>query len=140
MTRPALIFDFGNVVAFFDWRLAAETLGRRLGMSADVYLEHARNRGLTPLSARYERGELSTEAFSEQARRLLAEDLAHEEFAAAWVDIFSLNAPVARLIADLKANGYSLVLGSNTNDLHATHFRREFAEVSRAVRPPGPVV
>src|SRR5205823_3917086 len=52
----------------------------------------------------------------------------HDEFAAAWSDIFWLNEPVARLVASLKGRGYTLVLGSNTNDLHATHFRRLFAE------------
>ena len=32
------------------------------------------------------------------------------------------------MIAGLKSAGYTLVLGSNTNDLHAAQFRRQFAE------------
>jgi putative hydrolase of the HAD superfamily len=33
---------------------------------------------------------------------------------------------VARLIAFLRSRGYSLLLGSNTNLLHSTYFRRRF--------------
>ena len=35
---------------------------------------------------------------------------------------------MARLVADLKRQGYTLLLGSNTNILHARFFRRHFAE------------
>jgi putative hydrolase of the HAD superfamily len=35
---------------------------------------------------------------------------------------------VARLVEELSRQGYTLLLGSNTNELHATHFRRKFAE------------
>ncbi len=61
----------------------------------------------------------------------------HEQFAAAWRDIFWLNEPVVRLVADLKDRGYTLVLGSNTNALHAEDFRPRFAE---ALRPFDAVV
>ncbi|MCA1686035.1 MAG: HAD family phosphatase [Planctomycetia bacterium] len=52
----------------------------------------------------------------------------HEEFARAWSDIFCLNEPVAALVRNLKASGYPLILGSNTNELHASQFRRQFRE------------
>jgi putative hydrolase of the HAD superfamily len=54
-------------------------------------------------------------------------DLSYDEFVRGWEDIFWLNEPVARLIAFLKARGYTLLLGSNTNILHSTYFRRRFA-------------
>ena len=54
-------------------------------------------------------------------------DLPFLEFVEAWQDIFWLNLPVARLIEVLKSRGYTLLLGSNTNVLHATHYRRQFA-------------
>jgi putative hydrolase of the HAD superfamily len=49
-------------------------------------------------------------------------------FVDAWTAIFGLNESVARIIPPLKTAGYTLVLGSNTNDLHARHFRPRFAE------------
>ena len=54
-------------------------------------------------------------------------DLPYREFVDAWKDIFWLNEPVARLIEVLKSRGYTLLLGSNTNVLHAAHYRRQFA-------------
>ena len=127
MRTPALIFDFGNVLAHFDYALAAERLGRRVGLSGPALLERLRARGMTPLVQRFERGELTPEAFTAAACDLAGLCVPPDEFAAAWCGIFRLNEPVARLVAGLKARGYTLVLGSNTNALHAGHFRRQFA-------------
>ncbi len=125
--RPALIFDFGNVVAFFDYTRACESFGRRLGLSGAEFLNRLREGGLTPVLQEYERGTLSAEAFSNAVSRLAGLDIPHLEFAAAWSDIFWLNEPIADLVGRLKASGYTLVLGSNTNALHAARFRRQFA-------------
>ena len=126
--RPALIFDFGNVLAFFDYGRIGAILGRSLGLSGEEFLARARNSGFTALLQRYESGGMSSEEFGQAVGALMGFSLTHAEFAAAWSDIFWLNEPVAKLVGDLKARGYTLVLGSNTNDLHATHFRRQFAE------------
>ena len=53
--------------------------------------------------------------------------LPYEQFVRAWEDIFWLNEPVARLIQWLDERGYTLILGSNTNILHAPYFRRKLA-------------
>jgi glucose-1-phosphatase len=53
--------------------------------------------------------------------------LGYDEFVSGWEDIFWINEPVARLVEQLKGAGYRLLLGSNTNILHATYFRRRFA-------------
>lgn len=125
---PALIFDFGNVLAYFDYRKACEALGRPLGMSGEVFLERARGLGFSPLVQQYESGKMKAEEFSRSVCTLVGLEIAHDEFATAWSDIFWLNEPIADLLADLKRRGYTLVLGSNTNDLHANQFRRQFAE------------
>jgi putative hydrolase of the HAD superfamily len=49
------------------------------------------------------------------------------EFAAAWGEIFELNAPMADLVGLLADRGHRLVLGSNTNPMHARQIRRQFA-------------
>jgi putative hydrolase of the HAD superfamily len=125
---PALIFDFGNVVAHFDYRNACQAIGPRLGLSSDALLDHLRARGFSPLVQQYERGQIDSRTFSRSACSLLEDEISPEEFAAAWADIFWLNDPVAALIPILSERGYALVLGSNTNDLHATQFRRQFAQ------------
>jgi putative hydrolase of the HAD superfamily len=124
---PALIFDFGNVVAHFDYRKACARLGRPRGLSGEALLERARGLGFSPLVQEYERGKMSAEAFSRGVASLVGLEITHDEFVLAWADIFALNEAVAEVIAELKGRGYTLVLGSNTNELHATHFRRQFA-------------
>ena len=125
---PALIFDFGNVLAFFDYTRIGTILGRNVGLSGDEFLEKARAVGFTPLLQRYESGLMSSEEFGRAVCGLLDFELPHSEFAAAWRDIFWLNQPVADLVADLKERGYTLILGSNTNELHADHYRQQFAQ------------
>lgn len=128
MRRPAIIFDFGNVVAFFDYRKACDKLGRPLGLSGEAFLDRVRPLGFSDHVKLYEAGGMTAEAFSAAVGELAGSAIPHEAFAAAWSDIFTPNEPVAKLAAELKAGGYRLVLGSNTNDLHAAQFRAQFAE------------
>ena len=127
MRRPAIIFDFGNVVAFFDYARAAATLGARIGLTGEQLLDRLRTLGFAEMLKAYEAGRVPAEDFVREVCRLVGLDVTHEEFAAAWSDIFTANESIAPLIAHLKAGGYTLVLGSNTNDLQAAHFRRQFA-------------
>jgi putative hydrolase of the HAD superfamily len=128
MRRPALVFDFGNVLAFFDYTRAAEAIGRRLGLSGAALIGRMRTPGFDEQIRLFECGKTTAEAFSRDVCALAGLQIPYEQFAAAWCDIFWLNEPVARLVADLKRREYPLVLGSNTNDLHAAHYRRQFAE------------
>jgi glucose-1-phosphatase len=128
MPPKALIFDFGNVFAHFDYLRACERLAAPLGFSGRAFLKTARERGLTPILQQYERGDLTSREFSGAVLKMMGLDLSHEAFATAWADIFQLNEPVAALVEELKAAGHTLILGSNTNEMHATHFRRQFAE------------
>lgn len=129
MRRPALIFDFGNVVAHFDHALAVDALCRPDGRDGAEVLRRARAAGFNELLRSYESGAMPAEAFAERACGLLGLAVPFHAFAAAWSDIFRPNPTIAPLIAELDEAGYTLVLGSNTNDLHATHFRRQFADL-----------
>jgi glucose-1-phosphatase len=124
---PALIFDFGNVVAYFDYGRACQTLASRWELSARELRQRFGGADFTALVRTYECGRMSSEAFSSAFCRRAGFEIDHDEFIKAWSDIFWLNAPVANLVASLKGRGYTLVLGSNTNDLHAARFRRQFA-------------
>ena len=48
MRTPVLIFDFGNVVAHFDYARACEPLAAPLGLTGSQLLERCRERGFTP--------------------------------------------------------------------------------------------
>lgn len=124
---PALVFDFGNVVAFFDYARACGEFGRRVGLSGEAFLQRLRDRGLAGAVARFESGECPPEEFAGAVAAMGGLEIPFEEFAAAWSDIFWANEPLAGVIGGLKARGYTLILGSNTNALHAAQFRRQFA-------------
>ena len=127
MRRPVLIFDFGNVVAYFDFQKAYSVLESRSGLTRGDLESRFRESGFTSLMERYESGGMPSAEFSHEVRGLAGVDLSHEEFASAWNGIFTLNEPIAELVGTLKARGYRLLLGSNTNELHADHFVREYA-------------
>ena len=98
MREPALIFDFGNVVAFFDYLKACERLGPRLGMTALAFRQRIVERGFASLLGRFERGKIAPEEFAAGVMALSGLTLPYQEFVDAWQDIFWLNEPVARLI------------------------------------------
>ena len=56
MREPAVIFDFGNVVAFFDYLKACERLGPRLGLTAEAFRQRIVERGFAELLGRFECG------------------------------------------------------------------------------------
>jgi len=128
MRPPVLIFDFGNVISFFDYMIICGRFGRRLGLSAEAFRTLAEERGMTRLLAEFERGAMSALEFSGLIQERVGLAIAFEEFAADWQDIFELNESVASLIPGLKRQGHTLVLGSNTNAIHAPFYRRRFRE------------
>jgi putative hydrolase of the HAD superfamily len=128
MRLPVLMFDFGNVIAFFDYTLIFGRFGARLGISAEAFRTLVEEKGMAGLLAEFERGALSPEEFASRIQAESGLDIPFEEFAADWEDIFELNAPVADLVVELKRGGYTLLLGSNTNAIHAPFYRRRFRE------------
>jgi putative hydrolase of the HAD superfamily len=127
MREPALIFDFGNVVGFFDYQKACNRLGTRMGVAGEVVRERLLASGFPELLEQLESGRIAPPVFAERVLGLCGVSASYEDFVRDWEDIFWLNEPVALLIRRLKSRGYRLVLGSNTNVLHATHYRRQFA-------------
>jgi putative hydrolase of the HAD superfamily len=126
--RPALIFDFGNVFAHFGYGPTCARLARYCGVSTESLFARLEQVRSSPVVREYERGAMSSEAFAQRVCEALSLDVPFREFAPAFSEIFELNDPVVQLVAGLKKRGYTLVLGSNTNALHAGQFRNQFAE------------
>src|SRR5689334_17760362 len=118
-----IVFDFGNVVAFFDHgrsvaKLAPHTTLPPVELALRVHGH--------PIAADYERGLLSTTEFVREAilnGRLTCTPV---EFLAAYTDIFWPNPEVRDLIPRLKPS-YRLLLGSNTNEAHFLRFTADYA-------------
>src|SRR5208282_4967132 len=108
MRLPVLMFDFGNVIGHFDYATMFEQLGARLGISPQQFETMVYARGAARLSREFERGFSSAEEFARQITAIAGLDISFQEFEQVWPDIFSLNEPVAQLVAGLKRNGYTL--------------------------------
>jgi glucose-1-phosphatase len=126
MSIKTIVFDFGNVLGFFDHSLTTQRLLEHSSLPFEEL--HASLFG-PRFEECYEAGDLPTSEFLRTVCETCKLQCAPEIVAAAWADIFSPNEPVCALPALLKQQGYRLVLGSNTNELHANHFCRQFAEV-----------
>ena len=124
MRYPVLMFDFGNVIGLFDYSLTFDRFGPRLGLTGAQFEARMMELGIPELALEFERGGIHHEEFAHTVISLAGLEMSFDEFEACWVDIFTPNEPVARLIAALKHQGYTLVLGSNTNILHARFYRR----------------
>lgn len=119
-----VVFDFGNVLGFFSHRKAAEQLAVYSPLSADDIL----HRYLDPqMEDDFESGRMSLPAFRELVRQRCRTTCDDAQLDWAIADMFEPNDEVCALIPVLKRR-YRLVLLSNTNELHAMHFRRQFAD------------
>jgi putative hydrolase of the HAD superfamily len=131
MVRPdCFLFDFGNVIGFFDHGHACKALAAL--SEADLTPEEVRQLVFGgDLELRYDRGEISTEAFLEELRRRLRLAAPRQAIVRAWGDIFLRNERVCRLLPRLKNAGARLVLASNTNEIHFQYLKDEYADVLR---------
>jgi len=120
-----IVFDFGNVLGFFSHRKAAEQLAAFSPLSADEIL----NRYLLDpeLEDAFESGRMSLAEFRALVRQRCRVKCSDAQLDWAIADMFTPNNEVCALVPALKPH-YRLVLLSNTNELHARHFRRQFAD------------
>jgi glucose-1-phosphatase len=121
-----ILFDFGNVVAFFDHRRG---LRRMLPHTDRTPEELVQLFYYNDLDVRYECGKLTTEEVFAMAQAAAGLRCSREEFVSAFCDIFWPNPPIEDLIGRLKQRGYRLVLASNTNAAHYAHYREQFKDV-----------
>ncbi|HZT79321.1 MAG TPA: HAD family phosphatase [Gemmataceae bacterium] len=127
MSIRTLVFDLGNVIAFFDHRRASKRLAEHSGMTAEeVHAVLFDKR----LEDDYESGRLATEELLRYARKRCGFTCPDEVLIEAYGDIFWPNPNVIDLLPRLKPN-YRLLLLSNTCDLHARKFLPQFADALR---------
>jgi putative hydrolase of the HAD superfamily len=129
MTR-CIVFDFGNVIAWFDHMVVCQqlaSLSRLPRDPADVYARIF----TTSLEEDYDCGRVSTAAFIERLRHYLQLDASDDAIARAWCDMFTPNPAIEEVIVREKNRGTRLVLASNTNELHYQWFSRVFDRVLR---------
>lgn len=129
MKINTVVFDFGNVIAHFDYKIAAGRIGRPIGLSGAEVMEKARGLGFHDLLMDLESGRIHEHDFFVELKKRLELPQPVAEIEADWADIFTANLPVHELAHQLKDAGFNLVLGSNTNAVHFRQFRRQFDDL-----------
>lgn len=127
MTIQTIIFDFGNVIGFFDHRRITRRLAKETNTPEEFWQQHILN---TELTDDYESGRITTERLLNRIRQASGIDVADPVLCEAISDIFWANPEVSQLIERLDGR-YRLLVGSNTCDLHARQFRSQFADTLR---------
>jgi putative hydrolase of the HAD superfamily len=120
-----IVFDFGNVLAFFDHRLIA----KRLQPHTKLELEQVYGKLFGgELEDQYERGQLTTTEVLCRVRQALGLGCADDVLIEAYCDIFRPNPEIESLLPELKRR-CQLLVASNTTELHARQFRKQFANL-----------
>lgn len=119
----AIVFDFGNVLGFFDYHAALARLRPHTHRTEAELLAILGGQ----LQDDYESGRMGSDEFLAIVMDRCGFRCSTAEFSTAYVDIFSRNEAVCGLLPRL-ARRYQLLLGSNTCDLHARQFRQQFAD------------
>jgi putative hydrolase of the HAD superfamily len=122
-----LFFDFGNVIGHFDHRVAVRRFICDCDLDEDACFAAVYD---TALEGDFEAGRIGAEEFICRSCEAINYRGTTEQFRTAFQDIFRPNPAVCDLVRRL-ARRYRLVLASNTNELHAAHFRETFADVLR---------
>jgi glucose-1-phosphatase len=124
MPIRTITFDFGNVVGYFDHRPALRKLSAETGIPEAALAQEFLD---SDLEHRFESGQLSAQDFLRRVREVLPIDGPDERLIQIFGDIFEPNPDVCALIPRLRGR-FRLLLGSNTNEIHARQFRRQFAD------------
>lgn len=119
--RPSrvLVFDFGNVIARFSHRQAAEALAA-FSAGADPARVQAFCFG-SELDDAFERGRITPEDFRDRVRKEFGISCPDDAFDMAFADIFNPIDQVIALAGDL-AGRIPLALLSNTTPIHSRWF------------------
>jgi putative hydrolase of the HAD superfamily len=122
MSSPlrAFIFDIGNVLLRFDFRLALQKLAQDHDPAAEAILDM-----LEPVKLAYEGGQITRADFQTQVREILSYTGSDAEFISAWEDIFTENEPMTEVVRRLHGR-YPLYLLSNTSDIHVDFIFRRY--------------
>ncbi len=129
MQAPALIFDFGNVIGFFDFQIAFDRIADPRGLDGKRLVDRSEGSPFARLQRAFEHGSINPREFAQGIGDIAGFDLPFDELKRAWNGIFQVNTSIVSLIEALDNAGYTLILGSNTNALHVEQFRSQFATV-----------
>lgn len=123
MNLKAICFDLGNVLIFFDWKIAENRLNEidpNLGHRTTQFLRNNRE-----LIIQLEKGKISDEEFLIQVKNNINSKIDITTLARIYSEIFWENQVLTNLLPDLHKK-YNLFLLSNTNSIHKKYGWEKF--------------
>ncbi len=121
--KPDYLFDIGNVILFFDFRIFARAVAPYCECDEEGLMGLLRDP-----THEMEARSLPKDHFLEKAFELTGYRGDPAFFVKSWQEIFTPNLPVMDWIRRLDEAGHRLCLLSNTNQLHVDHFLPTYAE------------
>ena len=119
-----VIFDLGNVIIPFDFGKAYALMTERTGLEKEEIRARIAS---TTLVRDFESGKISTPDFVHRLTSLLGHPMSDADFEPIWGSIFERETLVSDSLPEtLRANGYRLLVLSNTNDLHMRFVRKRY--------------
>ncbi len=113
-----VIFDFGGVLADFDYGIVYRRLAQKSPLTVSEIHERLY---YSSIHLDFEGGRINGEEFYERVRSTIELRMDYETFFEAWADIFWPIEPMLDLAEELSTR-YELFLLSNTNEIHYTEF------------------
>jgi len=111
----AIVFDLGNVLIPFDYKIAINKLNNIEPGLGDHFLEFYNSN--YNIHRDFESGKISKETFLDKMLKAVNHKIDTETFCYIYSDIFTTNEDVVSLLPKLKFH-YKLFLLSNTNSIH----------------------
>ena len=119
-----VIFDLGNVIVPFDFGRGYRAMAEHCPYSA----EEIRGRlGATDLVHRFESGQVPARDFYNEVSGILHSTASYEKFCAIWNSVFFPVTLIPEAMLEGLKKRVRLLLLSNTNEIHFTMIRREYA-------------
>lgn len=121
------IFDLWNVIVDIDFN---RVMGVWSDFSRIPLARLQKDFMMGEAFHQHERGEITDEEFARALCHELNMPLSYEQFAAGWQAVFvSLQPEVIAIMARLREEGHRVVVLSNTNNLHTTHWPELYPQV-----------
>jgi glucose-1-phosphatase len=118
-----ILFDLGNVIIPFDFRLAYARLGKHCACEPDEVRARIRASGLV---GPFEKGEIAAEPFVRELSAALRADLTYAEFCSCWNSVFERETLVSEALLEDLAGRYRVLALSNTNPIHFAMIRQAY--------------
>lgn len=123
MAVKTIIFDLGNVLLKFDIRIIAGKLAERFSLDEDKLFDLFFD---SPLTGIHDDGKIDEREFHRRVMEMFNINMAFEEFREIWVDIFTENTDVVKLVRFLSKK-YNVFLMTNINKMHFDYIKGKFA-------------